>query len=483
MMPSAIPPSLSPPATNAAVAIVPSPAVSPAIVGRNLYEQSMAFRSPSVDFEIEHVSSPRTQPRPLMRRGVSDYTNESLLQTSIATVIAAKARSFAISGRIPVDPATLTLFFRTKSGITHSLDFPIDVDYDTPPALDVLIAACRPHPQIGDDADGESLFYPTNLPLTTSLELANHPILEAVRNTLFPTLPGGHYLHAVRDKLEIVPTGASMGEQAPAGDTRVATVIITLPVRFRGGALIVNAPEGGEERFQGRGWKNGHMEWVAYLSDCTAEVEAVQKGCRISVSYALHLKTFGPSGVAPDPLIVPSDYFLDNLAPIFNMTRGCTIAFYLTGDYGVNPADVLAESLVPYLKGGDSILYHAVKLYKLSPELRWTAGGYIWPVDRTVECGPEAPDGSSFNSSGRRPLSGGYGVGPYVDEDDHIINLQHRVEQSGAIPLAEADIVLLADKDMSGSMSGSISKERVPLVSKGLLDKLVVNILLVVYVA
>jgi hypothetical protein len=122
-------------------------------------------------------------------------------------------------------------------------------------------------------------------------------------------------------------------------------------------------------------------------------------------------------------------------------------------------------------------------LYKLSPELRWTAGGYIWPVDRTVECGPEVSDGGSYNNSGRRPMSGGYGAGPYADEGDHIINLQHRVEQSGAIPLAEADIVLLADKDMSGTMSGTISKERVPLVSNGLLDKLVVNILLVVYVS
>ncbi len=94
--------------------MVPSPAVSPAIVGRNLYEQPMTLRSPSVDFEIEHVLSPRAQPRPLLRRGASDYANENLLQTSIATVIAAKARPFAVSGRIPVDPASLTLFFRTK---------------------------------------------------------------------------------------------------------------------------------------------------------------------------------------------------------------------------------------------------------------------------------------------------------------------------------------------------------------------------------
>jgi len=185
--------------------------------------------------------------------------------------------------------------------------------------------------------------------LTTSLELANHPILEAVRNSLFPTLPGGHYLQTVRDKLEIIPTGASMDVQALAGDLRVATVIVTLPVRFRGGAFVVHPPEGGDEHFEGRGGKSGHMEWIAYMSDCTAEVEPVQKGCRMSLSYAVHLKSFGPAGVVPDPLITPNDYFLDNLAPIFNILRGRTIAFYLTGDYGVNPADVLAESLVPYV--------------------------------------------------------------------------------------------------------------------------------------
>ena len=210
-----------------------------------------------------------------------------------------------------------------------------------------MIAACRPHPQIEEGAESDSLFYPTNLPLTTSFELANHPILEAVRNTLFPTLPAGHYLQGVRDKLEIVPTGASMAGQVLPADSRIATVIVTIPVRFRGGALIISSPEGSEERFPARSGKNGHMEWVAYLSDSTAEVEPVQKGCRITISYAVHLKTFGPAGVSPDPLIAPSEYLLDQLAPVFNMMRMRTIAFYLTGDYNVNPADVLAESLVP----------------------------------------------------------------------------------------------------------------------------------------
>jgi hypothetical protein len=33
------------------------------------------------------------------------------------------------------------------------------------------------------------------------------------------------------------------------------------------------------------------MEWIAYISDCTAEVEKVLKGCRMSLSFAVHLKT------------------------------------------------------------------------------------------------------------------------------------------------------------------------------------------------
>jgi len=86
------------------------------------------------------------------------------------------------------------------SGITHSLDFPLDIDYNCPPALDVLIAASRPHStdDLDDYDEHESLFWPANLPLTTSLELANHPILDQIRDSLFPTLPRGHYLTAVR---------------------------------------------------------------------------------------------------------------------------------------------------------------------------------------------------------------------------------------------------------------------------------------------
>jgi hypothetical protein len=92
-----------------------SPSVSPAFVGRNL-PSGVAYRAPSsTEFEIERASSPRGHTRPPMRRAVSDYSSETALKESIANVIAAKARPYATSGRIPVDPATLSLFFRTKA--------------------------------------------------------------------------------------------------------------------------------------------------------------------------------------------------------------------------------------------------------------------------------------------------------------------------------------------------------------------------------
>ena len=443
------------------------------------------------------------------------------------------------------------LGFVFQSGITHSLDFPIDIDYDLPPALDVLMAACRPHASDLDEytSTRESLFYPPNLPLSATLEIANHPIIEAVRNTLFSTLPKGHHLTAVRDMLEIVPKGGRMTPPPKPIDNRVASIIVTLPVRYRGGALIIRDPntidDANEEIYRGGGKSHtsaqghtgvgiDHLEWTAFLANSNYEVEEVTKGLRLTISYAVYVRSFGTGGVMPDPLITPSDRFLDLVAPILNICRGRKIAFYLTGEYGVNPAEVLAESLVPYvcrrnhfaswlltsdgfqLKGADSLLHHALKLYKLTPELHWTAGGYIWPVDRVVECSDDfSPTSTSKPSSISNPLDGPYrsptmmhvnmlhspmmglSLGspmtsppmtvpismpdPVLMEED---NLRWRVENSGAVPLAEEDILLMATPDPAGGppLLGPVSKEKVPFVSGGQLDKLIVNVLIVAFV-
>lgn len=471
---------------------------------RHSDSHSVAFpRNRSIpDFEIERLpkQSNGASKRPAVRRMQSDYGAENSLRVSISRIIAAKARPFTASGHIPLDPSALVLFFRSKGGITHSLDFPIDVDYDTPPALDVLVDTCRPHTTAGinvyPDRASDSLFYPPNLPLTATLEIANHPILEAVRNSLFPNLPIGHYLVAVRDRLEVVLNGCRMPAQPRTlrNDGRVATVCVSLPVHFCGGALVVRDADGIEERFFGVGGKPDEVEWTAFLAECDYEVETVTQGCRMSISFAVHLKTYGPT---VDPLITPSERFLDLLSPVLSLSRGRKVAFYLTQDYNVNPAESLAESLVPRLKGSDSLLYHALKAYKLAPELHWAAGGYIWPIDRTVECGNDTNDSPTsaagimsfasalpFNSPSRRsvpmrPMS--YYGDPDEDEAE-LMRIQtdiirQRVEESGAVLLSEAEIFVLSDW-----APGPVSREKVYFVSNGELEKLIVNVLLVTYV-
>ncbi|KIY72072.1 hypothetical protein CYLTODRAFT_429157 [Cylindrobasidium torrendii FP15055 ss-10] len=440
------------------------------------------------DIHIER--GPRT---PRQRRSLAaaplaplGYEQEVEYRQHVSSLLAAKNAVFSVSGRIPLDPSQLVLFFRTKSGITHSLDFPIDVDYNSPPALDVLIASCRPH-QTNDSEtydDKESLFYPPNLPLTTSLEIANHPILQAVQNALFPNLPDAHYLIAARDRLEVVVCGGRMGTQPRMNDGRVATISVTLPVRYRGGALVIRSDNVGvEEKAYGRGGKTGDMEWTAFLADCDYEIETVEKGCRLSVQYGVYLKTFGTGAVGSisEPLINPSDTILDLLSPVLNMSRGRNIAFYLQHEYGVNPAEVLAESLVPMLKGADSVIYHALKLFKLQPILRWTAGGYIWQPEETVEALTEdrtmpiapmaTPMMGNIYSPMRAPIS------MPAEPVDEVTTIRQRIEASGAIPLTEADITVLADG------VSTPAKERVPFVSGPQLEKLCINALIVFYVA
>lgn len=74
-------------------------------------------RSPSMsDFEVERAprQSPANPKRQLNRRSNVEYDNEQVLRTSVSQLLAATTRPFTVSGRIPLDPAVLVLFFRSK---------------------------------------------------------------------------------------------------------------------------------------------------------------------------------------------------------------------------------------------------------------------------------------------------------------------------------------------------------------------------------
>ena len=107
-----------------------------------------------------------------------------------------------------------------------------------------------------------------------------------------------------------------------------------------------------------------------------------------------------------------------------------------------------------------------------------------------MDCGCEAEPSSP---SGARLTFGAYArtltqrsrLSLYVDSDEEeaealraeVDSLKLRIEESGAISLAEAEIFVLADRSI-----GSITKERVPLITNGELEKLLVNVLLVTFV-
>lgn len=91
--------------------------------GSNQRDNALPFnRSPSMsDFEIERTpKSPRNPKRALMQRGQSEYDSEHTLRTSISRLLSAKTRPYTVSGRIPLDPSALVLFFRSKVSTSTS---------------------------------------------------------------------------------------------------------------------------------------------------------------------------------------------------------------------------------------------------------------------------------------------------------------------------------------------------------------------------
>jgi hypothetical protein len=118
------------------------------------------------------------------------------------------------------------------------------------------------------------------------------------------------------------------------------------------------------------------------------------------------------------------------------------------------------------LKGVDLLVYNAFKLHKLSPELHWTAGGYIWPADRTLE-DFGGDDIAAANSN--------------LNKNQEFDAIRSRVEASGGVSLLKANITVLSDWSTL-NVAPVKGEQRVYFVSNGELEKLVLNVLVVIYV-
>jgi len=99
------------------------------------------------------------------------------------------------------------LFFKTSTGATHSLPFPLRTDrFNQSPAFDALLAECEANSTstdygLGLDVPKARMSKPRvwslKHPFSLSFDLANHPIIDTIRSVLFPKLHPGSYLYAV----------------------------------------------------------------------------------------------------------------------------------------------------------------------------------------------------------------------------------------------------------------------------------------------
>lgn len=435
-------------------------------------------------------------------------------QMAVDRLLRLNTRTFAITGTVPLF-APITLFFQTPTGSCHLLRFPSESSIPSR-SFDAFLAACEPVTSPIPSAHGRSASTagttpPTHhtfrsnpaRPINTSFDIASHPILETVRRTLFPTLlaeGSNNYLVASLNRVDVFCPGASSAQprgysshRTEGDDEPVAHIIVTLPVRFRGGMLSI-AKDGVEEKFWGRGTLSagssaptsggfaalgaqeakkisgslGAVEWVAWMGnrECEQKIDKVEKGVRINLVYDVRIRGFGPLGTAPRALITPNDNLLAAVSSVLKRSRGMKLAFYLTNDYGISPSHVLADSLIPLLKGSDLALYHGLKFYNLNPSLRYTAGGFIWPPQSTatIVASPqylEAIKRLALKSAGE-------------DED-----LSVQIEEGGGVPLDREGIVIATGKEQ-----GKIGRERVAIMEarQSKLEYLHVNVCLVVYV-
>ena len=116
------------------------------------------------------------------------------------------------------------------------------------------------------------------------------PQLAAVRERL--GLPAGGELKAVLHKLLIYEGGQKFvsHQDSEVDDDMVGSLVVVLPSRYSGGALVVEH-NGVKETFRALKQGPGELVCVAFYGDCRHEVRPVKSGYRIVLSYHLIFAT------------------------------------------------------------------------------------------------------------------------------------------------------------------------------------------------
>lgn len=152
------------------------------------------------------------------------------------------------------------------------------------------------------------------------------------------------------------------------------------------------------------------------------------------------------------------------------------------------------------------MLFNAVKLYNFKTEFRYTAGGFVWSAQHTIQLlptselpvSPPVSDGSdgvsrsrsirgkssSVRSRSRRRSSNSeddddqVSLGRSFIDDGSQQSIQSQVIASGGITIGETGIFALTAS--TRRIQGPVTKLPISFISNGTLSRLWVNVLLVV---
>ncbi|KAL9101858.1 MAG: hypothetical protein Q9163_002925 [Psora crenata] len=164
----------------------------------------------------------------------------------------------------------------------------------------------------------------------------------------------------------------------PRDATQFASLVVCLPSPHDGGALVIRHSDR-ELRFDWSHTDSSAVMWAAFYSDCEHEVEEVQSGHRVTLTYNLYItERAGWRLHQPSPRVEPSQTIIYGMLadlvqqPGF-LPNGGVLGLFCRHRYAHNN-DSARDRLPRYLKGVDGLYYaagHALGLrVKVAPIMR-----------------------------------------------------------------------------------------------------------------
>ncbi|KAL8690211.1 MAG: hypothetical protein Q9218_004293 [Villophora microphyllina] len=224
-------------------------------------------------------------------------------------------------------------------------------------------------PGIARLADGGGHTFVEDLGIVAELYKLN------IRALLVPTVPN-RGLQKLR-RVYSAPSGKfKMHVDTPRGVTHFGSLVVCLPSRHQGGALHIVRGCGDNEQEMIHSWddQDTQIEWAAFYSDCSHEVEEVTAGHRITLTYNPYAREqLGTMFRQPSPN--STDSFMlsyrakEALADPSFFPNGGTLGFHCTHAYAHQNNDG-HRNLALALKGADAMILAAFHNLGLHVEMR-----------------------------------------------------------------------------------------------------------------